>query len=803
MVQALHKEELTPKHLFVDQCEKYNFVQMKLFAVACLTGATAQSGDYDDRGSVGASDYYNGYDNYDEFGNKKKKNQQNWFGYGAKQIESNPPTGGTDWASALNCWPANIEADQIVSPNFRLNGADNASSRNPNIYPNQKFTEFGPQHVLGSLETTYRASERQSAIRANGETGGHLEDPVLRSGLGGLYQYGHDTWNSEQHNQKKDTNSNRGTHWQHYKQARHAGCLYEKSDWHYGHKTFDKVFTAAYYQGYSNYDGGSPLDAFVTGNNGDDSGAGKVEPVWWHFFNSHVLPNGNSQATNTPRSDTKPNVTGDGGFFDVDAQRSIPLVMANPAYEGLGYLNFVVEYKYTDFGVGDDYREFIDSSPGGNAGTDFRSLNTYRAINDCDAGAGQECSGWGANNNAWDGVHGFYYYDLYMGSWAVTETESRTWTVYPFNDDNGGKSLGGALADNPWSLYDAEGGVDSWYNENHDGGSAVVDWSVNVDLAVSSFPHNNLGKDFRFNLRVLQGMKDTAGRAPQSAAFKNDNNTQFYSYYFYKINQIDIEFPFPVAYALYNENRKSPTTGNPNTGTRIDTIDIDADDWWQTFNQDANHPAYHDGKPENYALLNTGAKWTNINPHSETENPDYQFLHRSASDDNANIIPPVDLGSHAPNGGGFHRIRGFIDYAPTGGSDHFADWCANSGSQGRDVALEITCGRNFHIKGLMNTYDERRGQRGTYQEIWVQLSYAMGSHGRGTRNGASPDRSDSRVSDDTNEPFQSPWPYNHFMASEIVSIQAKCNTIDVNNANTCRDQPAGPGYPNDSFYGGK
>merc|ERR1712187_8939 len=89
-------------------------------------------------------------------------------------------------------------------------------------------------------------------------------------------------------------------------------------------------------------------------------------------------------------------------------------------------------------------------------------------------------------------------------------------------------------------------------------------------------------------------------------------------------------------------------------------------------------------------------------------NDDYQFLHRSASDDNANIIPPVDLGSHAPNGGGFHRIRGFIDYAPSGGSTHFSDWCANSGSQGRDVALEITCGRNFHIKGLMNTYDERR-----------------------------------------------------------------------------------------------
>merc|ERR1712227_165074 len=117
--------------------EHSNF-DMKLFAVACLTGATAQSGDYDDRGSVGASDYYNGYDNYDEFGNKKKKNKQNWFGYGAKQFASNAPS-QHDWAMALNCWPANIEADSLVAPNFRNTGVDNGVNRNPTTYPNQKF----------------------------------------------------------------------------------------------------------------------------------------------------------------------------------------------------------------------------------------------------------------------------------------------------------------------------------------------------------------------------------------------------------------------------------------------------------------------------------------------------------------------------------------------------------------------------------------------------------------------------------------------------------------------------------------
>jgi len=320
-------------------------------------------------------------------------------------------------------------------------------------------------------------------------------------------------------------------------------------------------------------------------------------------------------------------------------------------------------------------------------------------------------------------------------------------------------------------------------------------------LVVSSFPHNNLGKDFRFNLRVLQGLKQTAGVAKETAAFRNAAGTQYYSYYFYKINEIAIEFPFPVAYALYNENRQQASQ-NRNTGDRIDAIDVAGDKWWNTLNQDAdNHPAKHDGDPANYSRhQGTGAD--NPNSDSSANNDDYQFMHVSATDENGNIIPPVDLGTHAPNQGGFHRIRGFIEYSPRGTSTRYADWCSSATAPGRNADLETTCGTNFHIKGLMNTYDERRGQRGTYQEVWVQLSYAMGSYGRGVRNGATPDRTDSRATED-DEVFQSPWPYNHFMASEIVSIQAVCNTIDVNNANTCKDQPAGPGYPNDSFYGGK
>merc|ERR1711970_61166 len=301
--------------------EHSNF-DMKLFAVACLTGATAQSGDYDDRGAVGDSDYYNAYDNYDEFGNKKKNKGDNWFASGAKQYTSLENYSAPSWAAALNCWPANIEADTLVAPNHRVTAVaaapfENGTARDPTTYPNQYDFNLAPQHVYGSFEVSQRAIER-TVLTAAGETSLHQEDPIQRSGLGGLYQYGHDTYDDADHNEKLDGNSSRGTQWFHYKQARHAGCLYEKSDWHYSHDTFDKVYVANYYQGYANFAGTSSAPAV----------AGYENPL---------------------------------------DQKSIPLVMANPAYEGLGYLNFVVEYKYLDLGVGEDYKEFIDSSAGGSA----------------------------------------------------------------------------------------------------------------------------------------------------------------------------------------------------------------------------------------------------------------------------------------------------------------------------------------------------------------------------------------------------------------------------------------------------
>jgi len=241
----------------------------------------------------------------------------------------------------------------------------------------------------------------------------------------------------------------------------------------------------------------------------------------------------------------------------------------------------------------------------------------------------------------------------------------------------------------------------------------------------------------------------------------------------------------------------------------------------------------------------TTAKAYNRNLTStSSELDDYQFMHNSMAHARSNIIPPVDLGTHSPgvnkhnstnNGGGeieFHRVMGYIKQ-PTLGADadasdalvgtvaalrsySSADWCDHTGGQRAaansvtgtmgDNLLERTCGIDFRIVGLMNTYDERRGQRGTYQEIWVQLQYALGKGGRdglftsgvdGCMTGSHKDCAAAT------HPVQSPHPYLHFMASEIISIEAKCNTLNVNNPNLCTAMSMGPGETNNAAYGGK
>jgi len=761
------------------------------------------------------------------------------------------------------------------------------------------------------------------------------------------------------------------SHWTHYKQARHAGCLYEKSEWHYGYGTYEQIFLASYYQGYGGFDLGMTTSDWVAAydesnalsteysdpyRTDDKQGTNQVEPIWWHFFNAHILPNpqnpncldsaalpsnhlGIEDTTapityacpTVPRSDIVPTTS---DFSQPELTKAIPLVMANPAYEGLGYLNFIVEYKNYNRDVGEDYLEFIDSTPAmdgtdnynGLTNTDgFRGKSTYREINNCNASsistnfgsnaAEQECTGWGENLGNWSGVHGMFYYDLYMGSWLIYPAVGgnaaagsiehyRTWVSYPFTS-----TAGTAVTFSPTDYNNNfNGEVDNWsmatYDfqntaHNSDGGNNIVNWSLDHDLVVSSFPHNNLGKDFRFNLRVLQGaLAGASTDLPSSSAFftstKQGTNQIYRSYYFYKINQIDIRFPYFVAYALHHENRghgldttetrtedglfdegngldwsgKSDSStsvaaqwsGGYVAGTTTAWCDNSAQcgyrgqQWWNTLNNDIVHPLTYDANGELYRHMDTTTlRAYNSNNDasglssivSEDMLDDYQFMHVSLAHTRSNIIPPVDLGTHSPgvnkhspsnNGGGeieFHRIMGFIKKAELtagdsglAGSTHAsgskyntADWCDTrgghtdgsnfSGTMGDDI-LERTCGIDFRIIGLMNTYDERRGQRGTYQEIWVQLQYAIGKGGRdgvlsscGLNDRLDNGTTDARADCETRHPVQSPHPYLHFMASEIIKIEATCNTVNVNNPNRCVSMKMGPGESNNAAYGGK
>jgi len=183
-----------------------------------------------------------------------------------------------------------------------------------------------------------------------------------------------------------------------------SGCIYEGSSFLYGASTYDKKYDVKF-------------DA-------DDSTG--LSPVWFHYFNAHVLPGGSKAAHN--------------------------IVMANPTYEGLGYLNWIVTFI----------------KQGSNVPADMSQAHINRA----------------------DAVHT----DLFAADSEFTVTVSAT----------------------------------KWHS------TLKADKSWTSNIAISSFPHNDLGKDFRFNIRILHQM----GEGDQLEAVD--------SYYWYKVDQVVITFPATV-----------------------------------------------------------------------------------------------------------------------------------------------------------------------------------------------------------------------------------------------------------------
>lgn len=624
---------------------------MKLLPLACFAASAAQSGDYDygapveeDRGYDYSSSSNAGYGNYDDYGNKKKNKYQNTWSFGGKGIGSHQSI-----AVALNCWPANFDYDKLM--------IQDTTATNP-----KENHLFGPLHLYGSEMHSRYASEAGGIEFTS-------EDPGKRASLGGHYHYGH-AHHDETHNTEP-------SEWVHYHSARHAGCLYEAPDFSYNSNTWNRVWHLWYFNGYYDRNNkGTSIDANLDGV--------VYDPNWVHFFNAHVLVSGGKGLSTNPSNQADTN--------------SIKLVMANPQYEGLGWLNFVATYGVSGVPVGHGYEEFADSTHVTTMGDLSGTYDTYTAINN--AGVVQQTQGTTGN----------YYFDAWMGTWELNMDDAVTWTT----------------------LYDE-------VTPTNGGGTT---FTIDQGLAISSFPHNELGKDFRFNLRVL-------------LADNSNNNRQMY--YFYKINTITITFPHFVSYALVYDGRESNT----------------------------NHNIPHDG--------NISLTGSNANGQGEGI---VNVAHNNVRD---NIIPPLDLGSwydysfgaHTPSTDLHHRIQGYLS---TDAADVCTVPCTNAADFCRTPStnclidsptcqasnFEEICSKKFRITGLLNTYSERHGgQRGTYQEIWIQLQYAIGNDDLNANYnpllGSSPDI------------ISSPFPYLHFMAYEIVDIAFECDTTltNVDNGNTC------------------
>lgn len=193
-----------------------------------------------------------------------------------------------------------------------------------------------------------------------------------------------------------------------------SGCIYEFATYLYSSSTYKLAMPVTY-----------------------TVGSTKLHPVWWHYFNAHVLPGGNKQTHN--------------------------VVMANPTYEGLGYLNFIVTFITDNAATAANYigstnkflnRQEIESTPSGFDHTDAVAAGS---------------------------------------AFKIDLVTTATWL----------------------STY------------------GTSDWSA-AKVALSSFPHNDLGKDFRFNIRILHQMGE------------GDKNEVVDSYYFYRVNTVTIVFPHRV-----------------------------------------------------------------------------------------------------------------------------------------------------------------------------------------------------------------------------------------------------------------
>lgn len=620
--------------------------------------ALGQSGDdYEgERQDYGDYGGYNGYDN-------GYNNNVGYQGFGGEQSYSFNDFGGkyAEDASAikaikLSCWNSNSLRDMNHDGKF----GDAATG-----LPSDSERTHHYHHQYG-FENAYDGSKTNSPLADHGDVvdseryidvsdADHTQGTNVNKwgyqsdNRDAKYHYGHHVAEADlstSENRPDSTQMGAGEaafngvvdDWRF--SLRHAGCLYEAPDYYYGAKTFKAIRYLTY--SYNSYDDAG----LVTGAAGvDDNATGQSMVHWIHVFNAHIHID---QALHCSGTNA---VTTQACFLD-DDKHHVAVVMANPTYEGLGFINFVATY----------HDRFITSAD--DAGLRFASTFAKSAMYE----------------NA--------------GHWHLTTS---------------GKDTIDNSVTTSWHLP-CNSGAD---------GCDTTDWlrsTKDRGFAISSFPHNELGQDFRFNIRTLHQMGDGYARSVIRA--DADSN---YSYFFYAVNKITITFPHHVGYV--NDCWRLRNAGDKCTKDKVHQIIVDQSSVQTTI---AN----------------------NLQNGNDIGDGNYQFK--------------------ALLSGSTNCASGLITDS-TPGAKQCASWCDVSGNpivvNGHRTdkwSISNLCGTTLDITGMLSTYDEiHLRQFGTIQEIWVQLQYAYSE-------------ATAYVTDKLTTGMESPFPNIFFSAPDVVSVSGAC-----------------------------
>jgi len=560
--------------------------------------------------------------------------------------------------------------------------------------------------------------------------------------------------------------NNQPTDFQGYKDdwrfsLRMGGCLYETTNWTYDANSFNKV-------GRLTYTGDSQLYSNIFDTNTTtypSAGSYFADVHWVHVFNAHIFPHrptGYYQNHSTSLQDSITASSGQAKRNFQKTQRDIEdfnVVMANPTYEGHGFLNFVATYH-----------DHVDQNRR-NAGTvepyaGYRFYSTISGYQNVGTFPTADC-----NNIRSDRI------DLAGRPSNGRENDARCggaiyenfgdWYLRPPQKYNTGEN-----AQPYWSYIQPDGFASSdtlWTpNSQRDD-----DTNGSRGFAISSFPHNELGQDFRFNIRTLHNMGMGVSKTAQMATNLGvtagiiNSSQAIWSYYMYAVDTIKIAFPEYVA-RVNHCHFKSHTT-HPNCQSGATTSG------WQDIIVDGVTMKTYD-TPDNDSRYSNENTQYGFNKEMGADNHALATLHYTDGDFTSfDSSLTTDSGTYCD--GTAYTVANGIRFNPQGGTGVTEDkkplkacasWCHPGAARGTSAAAgddtSRVCGRVLKIDGLLQTYDELHlRQYGTIQEVWVQLMYA---YQEGFNEGT--------VQSSSSRGAESPFPNIFFSAPEVVSIKATC-----------------------------